>query len=51
MLVTVVAMENIARSFDDPPPDWRGDPCLPKENSWTGVTCDVNRGFARVTTL
>ncbi|PKA63788.1 Putative leucine-rich repeat receptor-like serine/threonine-protein kinase [Apostasia shenzhenica] len=47
----VVAMEDIARSFENPPPDWKGDPCLPKENSWTGVTCDVNNGFARVSIL
>ncbi|XP_028777029.1 probable LRR receptor-like serine/threonine-protein kinase At5g59680 [Neltuma alba] len=35
----VTAMEELARSFDNPPPDWSGDPCLPKENSWTGVRC------------
>ncbi|KAH0453769.1 hypothetical protein IEQ34_018093 [Dendrobium chrysotoxum] len=47
----VIAMENIARSFTNPPPDWKGDPCLPKENSWAGVTCDINGGFARVAKL
>lgn len=47
----VIAMENIARSFTNPPPDWKGDPCLPKENSWTGVTCDVTGSFARVAVL
>ncbi|XP_060672011.1 probable LRR receptor-like serine/threonine-protein kinase At1g67720 isoform X1 [Ziziphus jujuba] len=35
----VVAMEELARMFNKPPSDWSGDPCLPKENSWTGVTC------------
>ncbi|KAH7517977.1 hypothetical protein FEM48_Zijuj09G0121700 [Ziziphus jujuba var. spinosa] len=35
----VAAMEELARKFNSPPPDWSGDPCLPKENSWTGVTC------------
>ncbi|XP_020678696.1 putative leucine-rich repeat receptor-like serine/threonine-protein kinase At2g14440 [Dendrobium catenatum] len=47
----VIAMENIARSFTNPPPDWKGDPCLPKENSWAGVTCDINGGFAIVAKL
>ncbi|XP_030945063.1 putative leucine-rich repeat receptor-like serine/threonine-protein kinase At2g14440 isoform X1 [Quercus lobata] len=44
----VVAMEKLARSFNDPPSDWSGDPCLPKENSWTGVTCFISGKFARV---
>ncbi|KAM3695082.1 hypothetical protein ACJW31_07G104000 [Castanea mollissima] len=44
----VVAMEKLARSFNDPPLDWSGDPCLPKENSWTGVTCSISGKFARV---
>ncbi|KAG8073738.1 hypothetical protein GUJ93_ZPchr0006g46347 [Zizania palustris] len=35
----VVAMELLARSFKNPPPDWAGDPCLPRQNSWTGVVC------------
>ncbi|KAK4284611.1 hypothetical protein QN277_001417 [Acacia crassicarpa] len=39
----VVAMEELAKSLDNPPPDWSGDPCLPKENSWTGVQC--SEGF------
>ncbi|XP_020591308.1 receptor-like protein kinase At3g21340 isoform X2 [Phalaenopsis equestris] len=47
----VIAMENIARSFANPPQDWKGDPCLPKQNSWTGLTCDIYGGFARVATL
>ncbi|KAG5143710.1 hypothetical protein JHK82_019405 [Glycine max] len=46
----VIAMEDLARSIQNPPADWHGDPCLPKGNSWTGVTC--SNGFhARVTTL
>ncbi|KAJ1289960.1 hypothetical protein BS78_02G204800 [Paspalum vaginatum] len=36
----VIGMEALARGFLNPPSDWRGDPCLPKGNSWTGVTCD-----------
>ncbi|CAL1389485.1 unnamed protein product [Linum trigynum] len=35
----VIAMEALGSSFDDPPADWVGDPCLPPDNSWTGLTC------------
>uniref|UniRef100_N1QXI0 Putative LRR receptor-like serine/threonine-protein kinase n=1 Tax=Aegilops tauschii TaxID=37682 RepID=N1QXI0_AEGTA len=35
----VGAMEDLARSLKTPPPDWAGDPCLPRQNSWTGVGC------------
>ncbi|KAE8703134.1 Leucine-rich repeat (LRR) family protein isoform 2 [Hibiscus syriacus] len=35
----VGVMEELARGFDHPPADWAGDPCLPKDNSWTGITC------------
>ncbi|KAJ4955972.1 hypothetical protein NE237_012755 [Protea cynaroides] len=35
----VMAMEELQRSLTNPPSDWHGDPCLPHENSWTGVTC------------
>ncbi|KAF7050629.1 hypothetical protein CFC21_058966 [Triticum aestivum] len=35
----VDAMEDLARSLKNPPPDWAGDPCLPPQNSWTGVGC------------
>ncbi|KAM5549283.1 putative LRR receptor-like serine/threonine-protein kinase [Rosa sericea] len=35
----VAAMHEVKRSFDNPPSDWSGDPCLPEANSWTGVTC------------
>ncbi|XP_050209381.1 putative leucine-rich repeat receptor-like serine/threonine-protein kinase At2g14440 [Mercurialis annua] len=46
----VIAMEDLARSFDNPPSDWSGDPCLPAKNSWTGVKCSRDR-LARVVTL
>ncbi|CAK9143932.1 unnamed protein product [Ilex paraguariensis] len=39
----VMVMEDLARSFDNPPQDWYGDPCLPKQNSWTGVTCSEGK--------
>ncbi|CAI9776318.1 unnamed protein product [Fraxinus pennsylvanica] len=35
----VVAMEILKESFHNPPVDWYGDPCLPRQYSWTGVTC------------
>ncbi|CAA3032475.1 Hypothetical predicted protein [Olea europaea subsp. europaea] len=35
----VVAMEGLKKSFQNPPVDWNGDPCLPRQYSWTGVTC------------
>ncbi|KAF9622518.1 hypothetical protein IFM89_031922 [Coptis chinensis] len=39
----VVAMEEIAKRLDNPPVDWRGDPCLPTENAWTGITCSQGK--------
>ncbi|KAJ0975993.1 hypothetical protein J5N97_017958 [Dioscorea zingiberensis] len=45
-----IAMEHLARSFNNPPSDWRGDPCFPPENSWTGVTCTQGI-FGRVSKL
>lgn len=47
---TAVAMMNLARNFNNPPPDWSGDPCLPENNSWTGVTCSQGK-FYRVVAL
>lgn len=34
-----MVMEEFVKSLDNLPPDWTGDPCLPKAQSWTGVTC------------
>ncbi|OMO74075.1 hypothetical protein CCACVL1_16954 [Corchorus capsularis] len=48
----VVAMEELANSLEKPPPDWVGDPCLPPENSWTGVECNISKdAMARVSSL
>ncbi|PSS19198.1 LRR receptor-like serine/threonine-protein kinase precursor [Actinidia chinensis var. chinensis] len=47
----VIALEELARRFDNPPSDWYGDPCLPKENSWTGVMCSYQGRYARVISL
>ncbi|KAL6846270.1 hypothetical protein ACP4OV_023718 [Aristida adscensionis] len=46
----VIGMEALAKGFLKPPADWRGDPCLPLGNSWTGVTCNQDR-LARVIAL
>ncbi|KAL2927595.1 hypothetical protein RDABS01_019926 [Bienertia sinuspersici] len=34
----VMAMSDLDRSLNNPPSDWNGDPCLPQQNSWSGVT-------------
>ncbi|KAF7144078.1 hypothetical protein RHSIM_Rhsim05G0083800 [Rhododendron simsii] len=47
----VIAIEALGRSFDNPPSDWHGDPCLPKQNSWTGVKCSDEGKYARVVSL
>ncbi|KAK1561005.1 hypothetical protein Q3G72_033329 [Acer saccharum] len=46
----VISMELLASNLKNPPSDWIGDPCLPYENSWTGVTCSKDK-LARVITL
>ncbi|KAI8561365.1 hypothetical protein RHMOL_Rhmol04G0333300 [Rhododendron molle] len=35
----VIALEQVKKSFQNPPLDWNGDPCLPLQYTWTGVTC------------
>ncbi|XP_054820515.1 probable LRR receptor-like serine/threonine-protein kinase At1g67720 [Prosopis cineraria] len=35
----VIALEKIKESFQNPPSDWNGDPCMPRQYSWTGITC------------
>ncbi|KAK9287957.1 hypothetical protein L1049_016402 [Liquidambar formosana] len=35
----VIALETVRNSFQSYPLDWNGDPCLPRQYSWTGVTC------------
>ncbi|XP_027121270.1 probable LRR receptor-like serine/threonine-protein kinase At1g67720 [Coffea eugenioides] len=46
----VIAMERIKASIKNPPLDWNGDPCLPRQYSWTGVSCSKGPKV-RVTTL
>ncbi|XP_010277754.1 PREDICTED: probable LRR receptor-like serine/threonine-protein kinase At1g67720 [Nelumbo nucifera] len=35
----VVALNVVNKSLENPPLDWNGDPCLPRQYSWTGVVC------------
>ncbi|GFZ14126.1 leucine-rich repeat (LRR) family protein [Actinidia rufa] len=35
----LIALEQVKKTFQNPPLDWNGDPCLPREYVWTGVTC------------
>ncbi|EPS72113.1 hypothetical protein M569_02646, partial [Genlisea aurea] len=41
----VVAINGIKDHFTHAPEDWAGDPCLPRENSWTGVSCSKQAPF------
>lgn len=46
----VIALEQVKNSFQNPPLDWNGDPCLPRQYTWTGVTCSEGPRI-RVVTL
>ncbi|KAF8394420.1 hypothetical protein HHK36_020628 [Tetracentron sinense] len=35
----VIALERMRDNLTNTPLDWNGDPCLPHQYSWTGVTC------------
>ncbi|KAM1301395.1 hypothetical protein ACFX2H_012437 [Malus domestica] len=37
----VIALQRVKQSLQNPPPDWSGDPCLPRQYSWTGITCSL----------
>ncbi|KAM7470663.1 hypothetical protein LguiA_008846 [Lonicera macranthoides] len=45
-----IVMEALAKSFENPPPDWTGDPCMPKSNPWTGLACSEGKNI-RVVSL
>lgn len=49
-LLTVIALERVKKSLRNPPLDWSGDPCMPRQYSWTGVTCSEGSNI-RVVTL
>ncbi|CAN6485261.1 unnamed protein product [Victoria cruziana] len=46
----VTAIHALAKSLTNLPSDWNGDPCLPKGNSWTGVSCSEGK-LVRVVSL
>ncbi|KAG4131514.1 hypothetical protein ERO13_D09G216700v2 [Gossypium hirsutum] len=35
----VIALNAMKSSLRNPPLDWNGDPCLPLNYTWTGITC------------
>lgn len=35
----VIGLEKVKDSLQNPPLDWNGDPCLPRQYSWSGITC------------
>ncbi|KAK4266372.1 hypothetical protein QN277_027308 [Acacia crassicarpa] len=46
----VIALNRVKDSFQNPPLDWTGDPCMPQKYSWTGITCSEGPRI-RVVTL
>ncbi|CAN0856658.1 Probable LRR receptor-like serine/threonine-protein kinase At1g67720 [Linum grandiflorum] len=46
----IIALEELKRGFNNPPQDWNGDPCMPRQYPWTGITCSDGRRI-RVVTL
>lgn len=47
---TVIALQKVKESLRNPPLDWNGDPCMPRQYSWTGITCSEGPRI-RVVTL
>lgn len=46
----VIALDSLKKSLTNMPLDWDGDPCLPHEYSWSGITCS-NGSQIRVVSL
>ncbi|KAL4282701.1 hypothetical protein GQ457_16G028810 [Hibiscus cannabinus] len=46
----VRALEDFKNSLRNPPLEWNGDPCLPPNYTWTGITCSEGDRI-RVVTL
>ncbi|KAJ3677008.1 hypothetical protein LUZ60_002732 [Juncus effusus] len=46
----VIGMTALAKNFSEAPSDWSGDPCFPRENAWTGLTCSQDN-LARVVSV
>lgn len=41
----VIGLESLKNSFQNLPVDWNGDPCLPRQYTWTGITCSDGPRF------
>lgn len=39
MYCAVMGMNQLSSNIDNLPDDWSGDPCMPRDYSWTGVEC------------
>ncbi|CAN1129353.1 Putative leucine-rich repeat receptor-like serine/threonine-protein kinase At2g14440 [Linum perenne] len=39
----IIALEELKGGFNNPPQDWNGDPCMPRQYPWTGITCSEGR--------
>ncbi|CAL1396829.1 unnamed protein product [Linum trigynum] len=39
----IIALEELRSGFKNPPQDWSGDPCMPRQYPWTGITCSEGR--------
>ncbi|KAI7733928.1 hypothetical protein M8C21_032047 [Ambrosia artemisiifolia] len=46
----LLALQMLKQSLKNPPDDWNGDPCLPKEHPWFGIGCTEGKQV-RVTSL
>ncbi|XP_071700306.1 probable LRR receptor-like serine/threonine-protein kinase At1g67720 [Rutidosis leptorrhynchoides] len=34
-----IALQRLKQSIKNPPGDWSGDPCMPKDHPWSGISC------------
>ncbi|KAJ4771481.1 Leucine-rich repeat protein kinase [Rhynchospora pubera] len=50
ILITVTAINRIKANYQVNK-NWSGDPCVPNELSWTGVTCADYNNIPRITSL
>ncbi|KAK6159344.1 hypothetical protein DH2020_006658 [Rehmannia glutinosa] len=41
----VAAIEELRKEIANPPEDWAGDPCMPRDNAWDGVSCSSDNPF------
>ncbi|KAF7814194.1 putative LRR receptor-like serine/threonine-protein kinase [Senna tora] len=50
-ITTVDAMRNIKHGYKITRISWQGDPCMPKECIWEGLTCNYSDSIPRVISL